>query len=472
MLNLTLSGESHHPLYMQLYSQIRNQIRSGIITDGIRLPSVRSLQLQLNISKTTIETAYQMLLAEGYAVSKPRSGLYAVNPHGIKPSLPPNDPSNLDSVDSIATPTPQNCLIDFKTSAVDEPTFPIRTWRRMLQSALENSAENLCQYGDPQGEYSFRNVLAEYLRKSRGVVCLPEQIVIGSGIQYSIGILAKLFSNRHHIAFEEPGFAPVREQFKQNGFHLTPISIQDRGLSLEELDNSEAQAVYVTPSHQFPTGSVIPYTEREYLLNWARSRNAYIIEDDYDGEYRYFGKPFPSLQGLDRDGRVIYVGTFSKVFTPALRMNYMVLPMELLKKMRSMHYLLDSPSRIEQWAMQSFIEQGHWYRHIRRMRNTYRKKHHRFIELILTNFADQVEITGHSAGLHIQVTIKTRQPAEVLMKLAADEGVRVYDFHEMWMKPNHSGYPQIYMGFGGISERDMEIGIQLLRKAWRGIVDH
>lgn len=473
MFDILLSEQTDHPLYMQLYMQIRNQIRSGVISNGRRLPSVRSLQQHLNISKTPIETAYQMLSAEGYVVSKPRSGLYAVNPYEIRSSLQKNDSDHhvADLQPSTRTPTLQNYLIDFNPSGVDKDMFPVRTWRKMLNSVLEHDSENICQYGDPQGEYGLRSILTDYLRNARGVVCSPEQIVIGSGIKYSIGILTELLTDIQHVAFEEPGYGPVREQFIRKGYQLIPISVHDKGISLEELENSEAQAVYVTPSHQFPTGSVIPYAEREYLLTWANLRNAYIIEDDYDGEFRYFGKPIPSLQSLDRQGKVIYMGTFSKAFTPALRMNYMVLPMEMLRKMKSMENLLSSPSRIEQWAMQSFIEQGHWYRHIRKMRKKYREKHHRLIELLQTYFAKGVDITGHSAGLHIQVTVKTHRTSEELVTLAASEGVRIYDLNSMWMNRNPSGYPQLYLGFGGISESEMETGILLLRKAWSCILD-
>jgi GntR family transcriptional regulator/MocR family aminotransferase len=473
MLEIILSDQTDQPLYMQLYIQIRNHIQKGFITNNTRLPSVRSLQLQLNISKTPIETAYQMLTSEGYVVSKPRSGLYVVNPYEIRSLSQNKKDSNhhMDLQQHIQTPILKKYLMDFDPSVVDKDMFPIRTWRKMLNGVSENFSGSICKYGDPQGEHSFRNILAEYLRNARGVVCSPDQIVIGSGILYSIGILTKLLTGIQSIAFEEPGFAPVREQFIANGFQVIPISIHEKGLSLEQLENSDAQTVYVTPSHQFPTGSVIPYAEREYLLNWANSRNAYIIEDDYDGEFRYLGKPIPSLQSLDRQGRVIYIGTFSKAFSPAIRLNYIVFPMEMISKMQTLHPLLFSPSLIDQLAMQAFIEQGHWYRHIRRMRNTYRKKHHLLIELIHTHFADRVEITGHSAGLHIQVTVKTRQTVENLVKLAADHGVRIYDFHNMWMNQNQFGFPKIYLGFGGISEKDIETGILLLKKAWSCILD-
>ncbi|MFX3635958.1 MAG: PLP-dependent aminotransferase family protein [Candidatus Pristimantibacillus sp.] len=468
MFDILLADQNDQPLYMQLYMQIRNHIRSGI-KNGTRLPSVRSLQLQLNISKTPIETAYQMLSAEGYVICKPRSGIYTVNPHETVPSKQIKDTSlsiRAEQEHVIHNPELPNYPIDFNPSVVDEDNFPNRTWRKMIFETLVNSGERICQYGDPQGEYHFRSVLADYLRNSRGVNCTPEQIIIGSGLSYSIGILTKLFKGIQHVAMEEPGYAPVREQFKHNGYDLIPISVHDKGLSLEELGQSEAQAVYVTPSHQFPTGSIIPYTEREYLLDWANAREAYIIEDDYDGEFRYYGKPIPSLQSLDRHGRVIYIGTFSKAFTPAIRMNYMVMPIELLETMLNLQHLLSAPSRIEQLAMQSFIEQGHWYRHIRKMRNLYRRKHHRLIELLHTHFADYIEITGHSAGLHLQVTVKTLLTAGNLIELAAAKGVRVYDLQQMWANQNHTGYPVVYLGFSGLSESQLEKGILLLKEAW------
>ncbi|MFD0693944.1 PLP-dependent aminotransferase family protein [Paenibacillus sp. GCM10027628] len=473
MFDILLSDQTHHPLYMQLYMQIRQHIRSGVIANGARLPSVRSLQLHLNISKTPIETAFQMLSAEGYVVSKPRSGLFAVNPHEIGSTLQNDIDSSQHLQDlqpSLRAPLAQSYRIDFNPAAVDKDMFPIRTWRKMLHEVLESFADDIGQYGDPHGEYAFRRILADYLRNSRGVVCAPEQIVIGSGISHSIYILTKLLSGVEHVAFEEPGYETVREQFLLHGFKLIPITIHDKGLSLEELEKSKAQTVYTTPSHQFPTGSIIPYAERTHLLDWANARNAYIIEDDYDGEFRYIGKPIPSLQSLDQHGRVIYIGTFSKAFTPALRMNYMVLPMNLVKKLAEIHLSLLSPSRIDQWAMQAFIEKGHWYRHIRKMRNTYRKKHHRFIQLLHMHFADYIDITGHSAGLHIQVTVKTHLNAQTLLKLAANDGVRVYNFQQMWMNQNETGYPKIYLGFAGISEQDMERGVLLLRKAWGGIL--
>ncbi|MFT9846715.1 MocR-like pyridoxine biosynthesis transcription factor PdxR [Aneurinibacillus sp. REN35] len=463
-----------NPLYMQIYKQIRDHIRKGVIPHGARLPSIRSLQTQLNISKTPIETAYHMLNMEGYVISRERSGLFAVNiEEGILPDQKINDiPSRAKhSINDKTQPAEKKININFHPATIDKEMFPLRTWKKMINNAIEDHAKSIGRYGDMQGEEDFRAILAGYLKNSRGVICSPEQIVVGVGISYSISILAKLLEEIQYIAFEEPGFASAREQFQLSHFELLPIPVARNHFFIKELEGSKAQMVYVTPSHQFPTGRVMPYSERKYLLNWANRQSAYVIEDDYDGEFRYFGKPIPSLQSLDENGRVIYIGTFSKAFTPALRMNYMVLPVELVSRLGNIRHLLLCPSRVEQWAMKSFMEQGHWYRHIRRMRNLYKKKHLRLIEFIRTHFGSAVEITGHSAGLHIQVTVKTRMSAGELVRLAEDKGVEVYDFKQMWMNPVQLEYPHIYLGFGGMSEADMETGIILLKEAWASILE-
>jgi GntR family transcriptional regulator / MocR family aminotransferase len=473
MFDILLPDQDDRPLYQQLYLQIRDQIKSGSIANGMRLPSVRALQLQLNISKTPIETAYQMLTAEGYVDSRPRSGLYVENSHKHLTAV--IDAEDNDSQGKIASnipkPTPvlHTKLIDFDPTVLAQHTFPARTWSKTLKEALENHLDMIGKYGNAQGEYELRLAVADYLRTSRGVNCLAEQIIIGSGMAYSIGIVTKLLRDIHRVAIEEPGYNLVRDQFALNGCKIIPIPLDDKGLSLKDLEASAAQMVYVTPSHQFPTGSIMPYPERERLLKWAIARNAYIIEDDYDGEFRYLGKPIPSLQGLDTHGRVIYIGTFSKSLTPALRMNYMILPPKLIAQLSTMpHEVVFAPSRLEQWAMQSFIEQGHWYRHIRRVRNLYRKKHHHLIELIHAHLGNHVEITGQNAGLHIQLAVKMLQTPEELVTSAARAGVKVYDFRKMWIHPKrHSAeYPKVYLGFAGLSLADMETGIRLLQKAW------
>lgn len=480
MLDIWLDADSgsNQPQYRQLYDEIRNRITNGSIADGSRLPSVRALQAALQLSKTPIETAYQMLVAEGYAVSKPRSGLFAVAPRagtipdagkqkngraGLYPDIPLSERQFREGV----LQPPKAFRVDFNTVGVDAALFPLRAWKKALHDTLEHEFLNHSGYGDPQGEYELRAILAEYLGQSRGVVCSPEQIVVGVGMAGSLKVILSLLDPIAIAAIEEPGFRTVRDVFLAAGTVVEPIPVGELGIRLEGLAESKADIVYVTPSHQFPTGAVMPYGERLKLLEWARERGAYIIEDDYDGEFRYRGKPIPSMQSLDPEGRVIYVGTFSKAFAPAFRMNYMVIPEALLPRLGAIGHLLSVPSRMDQLAMRTFIEQGHWYRHIRRMRNAYRRKHQRLSQLLQEHFGDAIAVSGGSAGLHIGVTVRTERSAAELMELAADGGVRVYDYARTWMGSIPGmGEATVYLGFGDLSEEELALGVSLLREAW------
>lgn len=471
MFDILLPEQSEFPLYQQLYLQLREGIRNGAIPDGQRLPSVRSLQLQLNISKTPIETAYQMLTAEGYVISKPRSGLYVMNPYKeFSSSQQHQQPTSMTTMSVIRSHADTNPnVIDFNPTRLDQAAFPVRIWNKMLKEALDRHVCEIGMYGDPQGEYALRRVVSEYLRNSRGVNSTPDQIVIGAGTAYSIGLLSRMLKGMKHVAVEEPGYSLVRDQFQLNGCEILPISLGDKGISLDRLEQSHAELVYVTPSHQFPTGGIMPYPERERLLEWANAKNAYIIEDDYDGEFRYHGKPIASLQGLDDNGRVIYAGTFSKVLTPALRMNYLVLPQSLQHQLTHMQQeVFFAPSRVEQWAMTAFFEQGHWFRHIRKVRNLYKKRHHRLIELIETHLGKFVEITGQNAGLHLQLLVKKEATSEELIQEAAKAGVKVYDLRKTWInqRQDPGQYPRIYLGFASLNASEMETGMRLLQKAW------
>ncbi|MCM3782309.1 PLP-dependent aminotransferase family protein [Neobacillus mesonae] len=472
MFDILLPDQSEIPLYQQLYLLIRDGIRQGSLADGQRLPSVRSLQNQLNISKTPIETAYQMLMAEGYVFSKPRSGLYVVNrSNGQTNRNLYQEPrqQTIHKTKQELERSSQSVKIDFYPTALDPVFFPVRVWNKLLKESVDQHLNEIGDYGDPQGEYGLRSVISEYLLNSRGVHSTPEQIIVGAGTAPSLGSLSKLLKDIKNIAFEEPGYSLVREQFRMNGFNIINIPVGEHGISLDVLEKSQADLVYVTPSHQFPTGGIMPYPERERLLAWAEDNNAYIIEDDYDGEFRYQGKPISSLQSLDRNERVIYAGTFSKVLTPSLRMNYLVLPSHLMHELsEGKQNVFFAPSRIEQWAMESFILQGHWYRHIRKMRNVYRKRHQHLIEIIQTYLGGHVEISGQYSGLHIQLTVRTSKSSEELIQLAAEKGVKLYDLRKMWVSQQQTSgaYPRLYIGFAALSTEDMELGIKLLSQAW------
>jgi GntR family transcriptional regulator/MocR family aminotransferase len=460
MIDILLPNPNEGPIYMQLYKQIRELILNGVLSDGMKLPSVRSLQEQLRISKTTIESAYHQLLAEGYITSKPRSGFVVVHSH-----------ARLQSKATLLVPQVVSQfvqdVVDFNLLDVDRETFPSASWRSALTETMALYRDTLHQYGDPKGEYALRKMIAEYVRSSRGVYCSPEEIIIGTGISYSLFLLSRLIEQPATVAFEEASIAQVGSNFTQNGFSVASFQFYNQSLNITDLESKNVQVLYVTPSHR-PSSQPLTFSMRQQLLDWAITNHAYIIEDDYDGEFRYGGKTIPALQGLDPTGVVIYIGTFSKAFTPALRMNYMVLPFPLVEKLQPIQSVLSCPSRMDQLAMKLFMERGHWYRHIKRIRRRYRKKYELLTQLIKQHLSPGVQFEEDNAGLHIELKVRAERDEETLINLALAEGVRVYG-PQMLEQSSNRGYAKIYLGFGGVPMEDMERGILRLQRAWSGV---
>ncbi|KRF11125.1 PLP-dependent aminotransferase family protein [Paenibacillus sp. Soil787] len=464
MFDILLTSDEQGPLYIQLYRHIRGLIQRGTIPNGTKLPSIRTLSQQIHFSKNTIETAYQMLIEEGYVISKPRSGLYVVAPLLLPPITNKQALNLSQNTIEESLQSQHEAPVDFSLLEIDSESFPLQAWKACLNESFNYNSGCIHQYGDNKGEYALRLQIAHYLQQSRGVSCSPEQILIGTGMSNSLHLLSKLIGQSARIAFEKNAIAQVGDIFTQNGYTVVPFPLNENELSIAEIVSANIDAVYVTPSHR-PSGHPLSYAIRQELIHWAYHNQSHIIEDDYDGEFRHAGKTIASLQGLDQHGVVIYIGTFSKAFTPALRMNYMVLPHQLLPKLQSIERTLSSPSRMDQLAMALFMERGHWYRHIRRMRNTYRKKHERILQLIQTHLGSLVQIEGGGAGLHIELTVNRTCSAEKLKDLALAKGVRVYSSQQPEQVPNNKK-PKIYLGFGGVTIKNMERGIPLLKEAW------
>lgn len=457
-----LDNQSNEPLYLQLYRFFKDEIQSGGIPPLKRLPSIRELAEDLHVSRTTVQTAYQQLLAEGYIESRERSGYFAaeIEKESLKPFFP------VPLMESGEPRMPQEkAPIDFYLSGTDTQNFPFSKWKICLNQSLDRK---FLSYGDKQGESGLRRALGEYLRQARAVNCTAEQIVMTAGTQMTIRLLCHLIGQgENSIAMEEPGYQGVRHIFQELGFEVIPIPLGDDGIDLDKLDKSGAKVVYVTPSHQYPLGMVMPIAKRSKLLQWAEKCGGLIIEDDYDGEFRYHGKPIPSLQGLDRGGHVIYAGTFSKSLMPGIRMSYFVLPERLLAAgAETLNRFEQTVSRLDQRTLQLFMESGEWHRHIRRMRKIYKKKHDGLLAAIKEVMGRHVGITGHNAGLHIAVQVNSGQNADELVRIAEQAGVKVYSTTGNWMAEQQQGDPIILLGFGGVSEEQIVEGINLLYRAW------
>ncbi|WP_205685269.1 PLP-dependent aminotransferase family protein [Peribacillus acanthi] len=464
MIELTplLNRKIGLPLYVQLYQYIRKEIESGGIEPGSVLPSIRYLSQHLNISKNTIENAYQQLIAEGYVESQPRSGLKVLPLEQPLVSLQPN----VKGIQPSTQVKKNSYLYNFLYGDIDREHFPMQSWKRCLQEAMAIEAD-LFMYGDRHGDYNLRVEIANYLFQARGVNCVPEQILITSSTQYAISLICQWLSlNGAPIAMENPGYDGVRTVFQNYGCEIQTVPLESDGIDIGKLNETNAKVAYITPSHQFPYGMVLPIQKRLKLLEWAHLNGSYIIEDDYDSEFRYQGQPIPALKALDTNERVIYLGTFSKSFLPTLRLGYVVLPTRLMDDFqKQIDQYSQSSSPLFQKAMFLFMKEGNFERHVRKMRKVYQGKHKALIHAIEEYMGDRVEVIGQRAGLHILLKVKEKHSID-LMKKAEMLGVKVYNTEKYWFKGESESSSIIMLGFGGLTEQQIIEGINRLNQAW------
>ncbi|RLQ97502.1 MocR-like pyridoxine biosynthesis transcription factor PdxR [Falsibacillus albus] len=445
-------------LYDQLYTHIRDEITSGSIPPGSKLPSIRKLSTQLNISKTTVEHAYGQLLAEGYTVSREKSGIYVEK---IDTSFFRGIQHEDDAGSPIAPPD-TGVKYDFHYSRINHDSFPLKDFERAQKWAFSQFEH--FQYGDHFGYAPLRRMLSVYLRNTRGVQSNPEQIIIGSGTRYLISLLVHLLDlTTEEVGYENPGFDGVREYLKWAGVPIAPIQVDEDGISLEKLTHINPKVVYTTPAHQFPTGAIMPIKRRVELLQWANEQSAYIFEDDFDGEFRYSGRPIPSLQSLDKQERVIYLGSFSKALTPALRISFMVLPPHLLKRLqRNERSIGQTSSTIMQAALYHFINEGFWHRHLNRVRNEYVKRYYLLHTELQRGFPENSKVIATDAGFHMLLKLPGMNEDQIVDH-ALKRGVKVYPTAAYWEGNEKAPRDTILLGFGGLNERDLSAGIAILR---------
>lgn len=463
-----LDGNSRIPLYVQLYEYFKEEIETERINENSKLPSIRQLSLHLKISRNTVETAYQQLIAEGYAESKPKSGIVV-----LKMETKLNN-TNLEKevgryLKKQPTIVQNNSYIDFQYGDIEVDKFPLREWRRCIVNAVSTSNSALFTYGDKQGHLGLREEIAHYLFQARGVECDPSDIVLCAGTQQSIlliSYLLELFNQK--VAMEEPGYDGVRSVLEKHHCQIIPIPVEQDGVNLQTVRNSQVKALYLTPSHQFPLGMVLSISKRKKLLQWAYEEKAYLIEDDYDSEFRYIGQPIPSLKSLDHFDRVIYLGTFSKAFLPAARVSYLVLPKDLIGKYKEeFSFLHQAISPIIQEALFQFMQSGDFAKHIRRMRKTYQSKHKKLIECLQKYLGEDVNIIGQRAGLHLLIQHKHQEASDLILK-AEKVGVKVYPTKTFWKNPGKEEKNILMLGYGGLSEAEIEAGVIKLKSAWMG----
>ena len=456
-----LEYDSKTPLYEQLYRAIKEAIINGTIEVGIKLPSKRKLADYLAVSQTTIEFSYSQLVAEGYISSEPRRGYYVQNLEELA-IIEQETPSIVQEANDIPS-----FLIDFSPGKIDTDFFPFATWRKYAKDIVNDDNKDLLQLGHPQGDYVLRQQISSYLYQSRGVRSTPEQIILGSGTEQIMPLIIQLLGDKAVYGFENPGYPLTHHLFFKDSRKSVPISVDNDGVLVSELEQSYANVMYVTPSHQFPTGAVLSATRRSQLLSWAYQRDdRYIIEDDYDSEFRYTGKPIPSLQGIDQNERVIYLSTFSKSLMPSLRMAYAVLPKSLVLqyKKRFSYYSATVP-RMDQHILANFMEDGYFAKHLNKMRKIYKRK----LEIItktINQYEPTVTISGEQAGMHLLLTIRSSKTEQELVNLANQADIRIYGLQE-YISSALEGelFPKLVLGFGGLKLEEVASSIHQLMDA-------
>ncbi|UOE58529.1 PLP-dependent aminotransferase family protein [Priestia filamentosa] len=465
-----LNSTKKEPLYLQLYEYLRKEIQKGNIPPHSKLPSQRNLANHLSLSRNTINTAYQQLVTEGYVRNEERKGLFVEEIKNEMLLTEPYSPGIRETTNNELNAYEGKSIkmkYDFKYGDIDLTHFPFKLWRQLTLKSLAHEQDHLLLYGHPQGELELRKYIARYLYQSRGVECSENQIIIGAGTQYLLSMLCKIVGRELVYGIEEPGYNRVRFIFKEYGQVVKPIPLDQNGINVTHLKDSKVKVVYVTPSHQFPLGMVMPVSRRLELIEWAKETGGYIIEDDYDSEFRYEGKPIPSLQSLDSNGKVIYMGTFAKSLIPSLRLSYMVLPSKLLIEYNK-HFIgyAQTVSRLHQHTLKLFIETGQWSRHLNKVRNIYKKKHNALLTAIRAHMDGKVKVMGSGAGLHVLLEPKNNMTERELIDKAREQGVLVYPVSTFYDQRSHQEYPQILLGFAGLDENGINEGVQLLSKAW------
>lgn len=447
---LTQLSQSRFPARMpnhrRVYEAIRRAITEQVLPSGSRLPSTRSLATDLNVSRNTILAAFDQLLDEGYVAAKTGSGTYVAynQPDEFSKNPSVTSPLNADgnfglskrglaassTLNNHPSHHPNNHEVQpFTPSEDDYSRFPFALWRRLLNRQWRTLNPTLLDSSHDGGYLPLRQAIADYLRVSRAVNLTVDQVLITSGTQQSIDLCARLLTDHNDCAWvENPCYWAARRVLEVNGLQLHPVSVDKEGMAPTTQDfRVKPRLIYTTPSHQYPKGMVMSYGRRRLLLDYAQNHSAWIIEDDYDSEFRFEGRPISSLQGMDQDGRVLYLGTFSKVMYPGIRLGYMVIPPQLVDSFKNGLYELQRPGQVMiQAALADFIEEGHFVSHIRRMRQTYGERR-RLLQAVLAPIADVgARLSPVDSGLHLVVEFDPNIDDVRVAEMAAERGLRVY----------------------------------------------
>ena len=458
----------------EIYRQLRRAILDGRLPPGGRLPPTRELAGRLNVSRTTVTVAYDRLTGEGFITSRVGAGTFVSDDVAARAGPAPPAGGALRPRplwDAVMVPTgfDKPARFDFRTGIPDATLFPYQSWRRLLARQLRPAAVGSGAYGDPAGHAGLRLAIARHIGLARGVQAGAEVVVVTNGTQQAVDLVARvLLAPGDRVAVESPGYGPPRRLLASLGAEVVGVPVDDHGLVVEAIP-PRTRLVYVTPSHQFPLGVAMSLPRRLALLAWAERHDAAVVEDDYDSEFRYGGRPIEPLQTLDPSGRVIYVGSFSKTLLATLRLGFLVAPASLVAAVRNAKFLADWHTPLPtQAALADFIDQGLFARHLRRMRAVYQQRHEQIVESLADRFADHLKLVPSSAGLHVTATAPTSTPEEFQAVLDRASAASVALQPLSMFDHGPPSQPGIVVGYGAIATADIEEGLGRLRRCFEG----
>jgi GntR family transcriptional regulator/MocR family aminotransferase len=481
---IALDNRAKAPVYRQLYDWFRLAITTGQMRPGQRMPSTRSLAAELKISRIPVSNAYDQLLAEGYLETLVGAGTYVARSFP-EDTLAPSSGNRLRpekkagsrrmsqrgvALTQLPTQPWLNIVGAFRVSLPALDHFPIALWSKLVARHSRRAAKSAMSYGDAMGYLPLREAIAQYLGASRAVRCEASQIMVTTGSQQGLQLSAQVVVDaKDSVWIEDPGYPSARQAFIAAGAQLIPVPVDDEGMDVADAirRSRNSRAAYITPSHQYPMGMTMSAARRMLLLNWAAHTGAWIIEDDYDSEYRFESRPIASLQGLDSDARVIYVGTFSKVMFPALRVGYLVVPKDLVPAFSAARDAADVFSAtLYQLVLTDFVREGHFARHIRRMRMLYMERRQTLVQAIREQMGDRLEVIGVEAGMHVVVMLPRGINDVAISRRAAQLGVSATPLSTCYANPCTRG--GLILGYGGTSARQIHDGVSRLKQSLEG----
>lgn len=460
MLSYSLENTGNKSLYVYIYECIKKDILSGSIKSGEKLPSKRAFAENLGVSVITVENAYGLLQSEGYIYSIEKRGYFAAD---ISPLYTEGESK---PVKRVSPKKKKKYKYDFVNNSTRAENFPFSVWTKLMRKTFSQKQSEIMEVSPCSGIFELREALCRHLKQFRGMDITPERVIVGAGTEYLYGMIIKLLGHDKIYAVENPGYPKIAKIYEKEKVKLVAAEQDSHGISVDSLLNSQADVAHISPSHHFPTGKTTSIKRRTELLNLANEKeNRYIIEDEYDSEFRLTGKPLPTMQSIDRHGKVIYVNTFTKSLAPTVRISYMVLPPGLAEKFYGeLGFYSCTVSNFEQYALASFINEGYFEKHINRMRLYYRKVRDEMLKAIDEQNADGlVCVSEHEAGLHFLMKINTALPDSEIKRRAEKMGIKISFLSEYYIKKVDASVEHtLVVNYSGIKKEEIKPAVKAL----------